>query len=127
MQRAISRELSDALDLPALEGLLGSVANLHGISVRLLDGQGRMLLDVAGPPGVLCHCQDGAEVTEEGARLSCCTGAVLPATSLPGGGRLLMGPSAGEPAGVLGLLRQMVMVLGGERHERSLQAQARML
>jgi signal transduction histidine kinase len=129
MQPALSRELSEALDLPALEGLLGNVVALHGVSLRLLDGQGRVLLEAAGAPGPLCHCQDGAAVSEEGTRLTCCSGTVLRGSPLPGGGRVLVGPELGgaDREGVLGLVVRMVMVLGGERHERALQTQARML
>ncbi|MEN9797118.1 MAG: hypothetical protein RL653_814 [Pseudomonadota bacterium] len=129
MQPAVSRELSEALDLPALEGLLGNVVALHGVSVRLLDGQGRVLLEASGTPGPLCRCQDGVAVGEQGMRLRCCGGAVLRGSPLPGGGRVLLGPEAdgADRAGVLGLVVRMVMVLGGERHERALHAQARML
>jgi two-component system sensor histidine kinase BarA len=129
MQPATRRELSESLDLPALEGLLGNVVALHGVSVRLLDGQGLALLEASGVPGPLCHCQDGVAVSEQGSRLICCSGAVLRGSPLPGGGRVLVGPEVdgADRAGVLGLVVRMVMVLGGERHEWSLQTQARML
>jgi two-component system sensor histidine kinase BarA len=136
MQRLASRELGETLDLEALEGLVKGVVGLHHHPVRLVGEDGRVLLAVAGPGGTQgCACLDGAPLPAEATPLGCCTGTEYLGSAVPGG-RLLLGPltraapeRAADPAGVLRLLRGMVMALGGERHERALasHASARML
>jgi len=136
MQRLANRDLGEALDVPALEGLVKGVVGLHRVPVRLLGEQGGLLLCVAGPDGApTCACLDGAPLQPEATALRCCTGGECLGIPVPGG-RLLLGPlppaipgGPDDPAAVLHLLRGMVMALGGERHERLLanQASARML
>jgi signal transduction histidine kinase len=112
MQRPAARDLGEALDLAALEGLVRGVVALHHLPVRLLSQDGAVLLEVAPARGPV------AAPGEAG-----CLEVAVP------GGRLLLGPlpegtPETEPAAVLQLLRGMVMALGGERHERQLASHA---
>ena len=112
MQRPAARDLGEALDLAALEGLVKGVVELHRFPVRLLAEDGAVLLEVAPLDGQPPSAGDTG-----------CQGVAVP------GGRLLLGPvppgtGESEATAVLQLLRGMVMALGGERHERALSSHA---